>query len=76
MTDDNEENDILLCDMPDCNRAYHQLCLHPPHPPLPADEEEQEEDWNCPACRVREELLDVSPKMPRGPRDSFFLFIS
>lgn len=57
VTDDDETNDIVLCDMPDCNRAYHQHCLNPP---LEVREEDEDEEWFCPSCRVREELLDVS----------------
>ena len=37
-------NEILLCDGPGCDAAYHQLCLLPPLKTVP------EGDWFCPAC--------------------------
>lgn len=29
-TEDDSENDIVLCDRVGCNKAYHLLCLDPP----------------------------------------------
>ena len=37
-------NEILLCDGPGCDGAYHQLCLDPPLEVVP------EGDWLCPKC--------------------------
>ena len=38
--------ELLLCDGPGCERAYHQLCLQPKLLQLPPEEEK----WFCPHC--------------------------
>ena len=42
-------NEILLCDTPDCSRAYHLKCLKNPLPTVPAG------DWFCPVCEPEED---------------------
>ncbi|KAK3255061.1 hypothetical protein CYMTET_35751 [Cymbomonas tetramitiformis] len=43
-TDDDENNDMLLCDGMGCDVALHLRCLDPPLSRLP------DGDWHCPAC--------------------------
>ena len=40
----NDDNVMLVCDGPGCNRPYHQHCLDPLLLTVP------EGDWFCPAC--------------------------
>ena len=42
--DDQEGNQILLCEGTGCHAAYHQRCLAPPLRTIPADA------WHCPRC--------------------------
>ena len=42
------EDEILLCDGPNCNGAYHLRCLSPPLPGVPNT------SWLCPACMPKD----------------------
>jgi len=46
--EDEANNEILLCDGRNCNRAHHQKCLPTPLLEVPAG------DWLCPACESGE----------------------
>ena len=46
--DEDDENDILLCDLERCNRAYHQKCVDPPV--STADIPPGDESWFCAEC--------------------------
>lgn len=48
-------NDILLCDMAGCEKAYHQACVRPALP----DGVLEAEEWFCPVCEALDELLDA-----------------
>ncbi|KAG8470327.1 hypothetical protein KFE25_008748 [Diacronema lutheri] len=47
-------NDILLCDLEGCNRAYHQRCIAPAVSEL----ELEADEWFCPVCDAVDALLD------------------
>lgn len=46
-----KKNDIIFCDNPQCNRAYHFHCLNPKLTHVPS------EAWFCPLCRVTPKLV-------------------
>ncbi len=50
-------NDILMCDLKNCYRAFHQRCHHPPIETLP-DEGGVSRSPAAWLCLVREELLN------------------
>ena len=41
-----DDNDILMCDFKNCNRAFHVKCHDPPLPAPP----HEDEDWFCAHC--------------------------
>jgi len=49
------ETDILMCDGFGCRRAYHTSCVYPE---VKGDLlGEEEDDWFCPYCEMRAELI-------------------
>jgi hypothetical protein len=52
-----EHNDILLCDMRGCNRAYHSSCLDPPILEKHIISDNPDDDWFCWECRVLADIL-------------------
>ncbi|DAZ97998.1 TPA: hypothetical protein N0F65_005156 [Lagenidium giganteum] len=54
-TEDSEDNDILLCDNPGCDRAYHQQCQNPIVPTASIPEGDVE--WFCEVCHAVFESL-------------------
>ena len=50
--DDDEHNDIVLCDGI-CGRAFHQMCVDPPLLVMP----DEDDAWLCPACAVKEAVV-------------------
>ena len=63
--EDSFGNEILLCDTPECGRAYHLKCLPQPLAAIPAG------DWFCPTCQPVDELEKCalwSPQAKRGLR--------
>jgi len=44
---DNDDNDIVMCDLEGCNKAFHQECCDPP---VSKAEVESEDDWFCRRC--------------------------
>lgn len=55
-TEEEDGNDILLCDKADCCRAYHQRCLDPV---IDAETMNMEKDWFCWQCECLDDCLDV-----------------
>ena len=51
-------NEILLCDGPGCEKAYHLGCLRPPLKVVP------EGDWLCPSCKPEEAEAAARPAEP------------
>ncbi|CAB9510706.1 PHD-finger [Seminavis robusta] len=47
--DASDENDLLMCDMQGCFRAFHMGCLEP-RVTLDEVESKKDEDWFCPLC--------------------------
>ena len=54
--DCDDDDDVLFCDMGECNRAYHLACLDPP---LSREHvsDDPNEDWFCWECRVLSDIL-------------------
>ena len=52
-----EDNDILLCDLAGCGRAYHQRCLVPAV--ATADIPPGDENWFCHLCSSRLDCLEM-----------------
>ena len=50
-----EDNDILMCDLEGCARAYHQKCLVPIL--KTADIPPGDDEWFCDQCRCRLDVL-------------------
>jgi PHD-finger len=61
--DSTDDNDIVLCDMAGCFRAYHQACLQPP---MDASVFEQEGDWFCWQCECLMDCLELVEKEVEG----------
>ena len=54
--EEEEDNDILLCDRAGCLRAYHQKCLDPP---LDVANIDPDQDWFCWQCECLDDCLDT-----------------
>lgn len=54
--DEGEENDIVLCDLEGCNKAFHQKCLQP-H--ITREELDQSDDWFCRRCNCKLNCLNA-----------------
>jgi len=52
---DDESNDIVMCDLEGCNKAFHQKCCIPP---VSRMELEEDEDWFCRRCTCLLDSLD------------------
>jgi len=53
-------NEILLCDGPGCEKAYHLGCLRPPLKRVP------EGDWLCPSCKPEAEEQAAAAALPKS----------
>ena len=55
-------NEMLLCDGPGCNTAYHLGCLRPPLKRVPKG------DWLCPSCKLGAEAETEARPVPEAVR--------
>jgi len=61
--DDEEGNEILLCDGEGCSAAFHMMCLEKPLAMVP------EGDWLCPACCAAQGCAQTEPSARWAPAD-------
>ena len=57
-TDQEADNDIVLCDRIRCNKAYHFKCCDPPIQPFSAIDLERDDEWFCWKCEALDDILD------------------
>lgn len=61
--DEEEGNEILLCDGEGCSAAFHMMCLEKPLAMVP------EGNWLCPACCAAQGCAQTEPSARWAPAD-------
>ena len=55
--DDDQGDELLLCDGAGCDRAWHLYCLPLPVGMDPPSLDDEDEDWLCPLCEAEGDAL-------------------